>query len=130
MSETSYIILSVALFFGMILVQSLVSIKHHGLVPLAGARDEMKAPTFLLERMKRANQNMIEAMVMFVPLTLIVIHTDQLSMSTAVGAAMFFWGRLVYAPLYWFGVSWFRTVAWGVSMAGIALMFINLLPLI
>lgn len=130
MSEISYLVLSIALFFAMIVVQSLASLKHYGLSPLAGARDDMKAPTFFLERVKRANQNMIEALLMFVPLILVAIHTGQLSMPTAIGSALFFWGRLAYAPLYWLGVPWLRTLAWSVSLIGIILIFSNLLPLI
>lgn len=130
MSEIAYLILSAGLFFVMIVVQSLAGIKHFGLVPLAGARDDLKAPSPFIERAKRANQNMIEAMVMFVPLVVIAIHTGQTAMPTAVGAALFFFGRLAYAPLYWFGVPWLRTVAWAVSLFGIILIFFNLLPLI
>ena len=28
------------------------------------------------------------------------------------GAQWFFWGRLVYAPLYWAGIPYVRTAAW------------------
>ena len=130
MAIASYLILSVALFFVMIVVQALANIKHNGLGPLAGARDELKAPTFFLERAKRSNQNMIEAMVLFTPLALVAIVKGATGPNVVLGAALFFWGRAVFAPLYWFGVPWLRTVAWAVSIFGIILIFFNLLPLI
>jgi len=130
MTEISYLILSIGLLLGMIVVQSLASLRHYGLVPLAGARDDLKSPTFFMERAKRANQNMLESLALFVPLILIALHTDQLGTLTLTGSALFFWGRLAYAPLYWFGVPWARTLAWAVALVGILMIFSNLLPLI
>jgi uncharacterized MAPEG superfamily protein len=36
---------------------------------------------------------------------------------------LFFYGRLAFAPLYWFGVPVLRTVAWAVSIVGIIMIF-------
>ncbi len=47
---------------------------------------------------------------------------------TALGAALFFWGRLAYAPLYWFGVPWLRSAAWFVGIIGIVLVFLQIIP--
>ena len=33
--------------------------------------------------------------------------------------ALFVYGRLVYAPLYWAGIKYLRTVAWAVSIGGL-----------
>ena len=128
MLVSAYLLLSVALFFAMILVQVLANIKHNGLVPLSGARDDLKAPTFFLERAKRANQNMIESLVMFIPLILVAVITERTNGMTALGAALFFWGRLAYAPLYWFGVPWLRSAAWFVGILGLILIFLQILP--
>ena len=130
MNETAYLLLSVALYFVMIAVQAVASDREHGLKHNAGARDNAVDKTLFVQRAKRANQNMLEGMMMFVPLILVAIHTGQTAMPTAVGAALFFFGRLAYAPLYWFGVPWLRSVAWFASIIGIILIFINLLPLI
>ena len=130
MSILAYLLLSVALFAVMIAVQAVFGIMQHGLVPLAGARDNLSPPNVKLDRAKRANANMIEAMVMFVPLAMIAIHTGSSGTSVSLGAAIFFWGRLAYAPLYWFGVPWLRTAAWGVSLAGLVIIFIQLMNFI
>ena len=43
------------------------------------------------------------------------------------GAEVWFAGRVVYLPLYLFGVPWLRTAAYGVSLAGLTMMFTRLL---
>jgi uncharacterized MAPEG superfamily protein len=130
MSLSAYLLLSVGLFFVMLAVQAIASDAEHGLAHNAGARDGAVDKSVFVQRAKRANQNMIESMVMFVPLILLAIQTDNTGKYASIGAAMFFFGRLAYAPLYWFGVPWLRSAAWFVSIIGIILIFINLLPLI
>lgn len=130
MTEVSYLILSVALFFVMVMIQAVASDKEHGLKHAASARDGTIDKTLFVQRAKRANQNMIEGLMMFVPLVLVAVQSEQTAGLSLIGAAMFFFGRLAYAPLYWFGVPWLRSIAWFVSIIGIILIFINLLPLI
>ena len=45
---------------------------------------------------------------------------------TALGAQLFFWGRLAYALIYLAGIAWVRTAAWAVSIAGIVLVMSQL----
>ncbi|MDA8707996.1 MAPEG family protein [Hellea sp.] len=130
MSISSYLILSVGLFILMVVVQALFGIKQHGLTPLVGARDNLATPSLHLDRAKRANANMIEAMVMFAPLALFAVHAGAVTAQTALAGALFFFGRLAFAPLYWLGVPWLRTIAWFVSVAGIILLFITLISFI
>lgn len=130
MTVTSYLILSVALFLAMMLAQALMGILHYGLKPLAGSRDGLGAPSVVLDRAKRANANMIESLIMFVPLALIAIHSGHTEGKALLGAALFFWGRLAYVPLYWLGLPWLRPVAWFTALAGIVMILLSLLPLI
>lgn len=130
MTIISYLILSVGLFLAMMLGQALIGILHYGLKPLAGSRDELAAPSVVLDRAKRANANMIEGMIMFVPLALLCIHTGVTDGHALLGATLFFWGRLFYVPLYWLGIPWLRPLVWGVALVGIILMFVSLLPLV
>ena len=64
--ELKYLIASALLFMLMIGVQALMGIVYQGIIPLIGSRDSLKDDTVLIGRAKRANQNMIEAMVLFV----------------------------------------------------------------
>ena len=130
MTVTSYLLLSVALFFVMILFQALSGIKQFGLKPLAGSRDNLGAePGVIQSRAKRANANMIENMALFVPLALVAIHSGTEGLALK-GATLFFFARLAYAPIYWLGLPWIRPLAWGLSIVGMSMMFIALLPLI
>lgn len=126
--ELSYLSASVALFGAMIFVQALFSNLEHKLGDLAGSRDGIIDNNPRTMRAKRANQNMIEGLLLFAPLVLIAAQSGRLSETTALGTALFFWGRVAYAPLYWFGVPWLRTVAWTVSLLGILLVFSEVLP--
>ncbi len=42
---------------------------------------------------------------------------------TLLGAQLFFWARLAYAAIYIAGIIWVRTLAWLVSMAGLVVIF-------
>ncbi len=126
--EISYLAASIALFGVMILVQALFSNLEHRLGDLAGARDGIVDKNPRTMRAKRANQNMIESLLIFAPLVLIAVQTGRLSETTAMGAALFFTGRIAYAPLYWFGVPWLRTIAWTVSLVGTLMVFSAVLP--
>ena len=64
--ELKYLVASALLFFLMIGAQALMGIIYQGIIPLIGSRDSLKDDTVLIGRAKRANQNMIEAMVLFV----------------------------------------------------------------
>ena len=129
--ELTYLVWSVALFFVMILAQAVAGILSGKATvsELVGPRDDMAKDglTPFHGRTKRAQANYIESMCMFVPLVLVAAVTNSFSEVTALGAALFFWGRLVFAPTYWFGVPWVRTLAWFVSIAGILMILWELL---
>jgi uncharacterized MAPEG superfamily protein len=42
---------------------------------------------------------------------------------TLLGAQIFFWARLAYAVIFVAGIIWVRTAAWLVSMAGLIVIF-------
>ena len=128
--ELKYLVWSVALFFVMILAQSISAVLS-GKTPkeLVGPRDDFPSDglTPFHGRARRAQYNMIEGMCMFAPLVLVAAATNSFSSLTALGAALFFWGRVVFAPTYWFGVPWVRTLAWTVSIVGILMILWELL---
>ncbi|MEP4051905.1 MAG: MAPEG family protein [Litorimonas sp.] len=129
--ELKYLVWSVALFFVMILAQAVAATfsGKTSISQLVGARDDMPGAglTPFHGRTKRAQANFIEAMCMFAPLVLVAAVTNSFSSLTALGAALFFWGRVVFAPTYWFGVPWVRTLAWAVSTVGILMILWELL---
>jgi len=126
-TELNYLVWSVALFIVMIMVQAFGSDREHGIKHNAGPRDGAVDKSVFVLRAKRANQNMIEGLLMFVPLVLVVAITNSASSLTSLGAALFFWGRVAYAPTYWFGLPWVRSLVWFVSVAGILMILWELL---
>ena len=73
---------------------------------------------------------MIENLVLFAALVLIAVTAGKANAMTAMGAMIFFWGRVAYAVIYIAGIAWLRTLAWFVSVIGMALIAIELLKAI
>lgn len=109
-TEILYLLSAVALYAVMIVMQAVAATvsKKASLNELVGARDDMPSNglTPFHGRTKRAQANMTEGMVLFTPLVLIAVQMDALTATTALGSALFFYGRLAFAPLYYFGVPW------------------------
>lgn len=93
---------------------------------LAGNRDNMPALTGWALRAQRAHVNMLESLVIFAVLVLIAFTTDRLNETTALGAQIFFWGRVAYALVYLAGIPWVRTLVWAVSMVGLLMILSQL----
>lgn len=126
--DASLLVLSVLVFVAMIVVQGVFSNLEHPPKVLLGARDGMADKNTLTQRAKRANQNMIEALLIHVPLVLIAIVTERTNEMTALGGWLFVIGRASYAPIYWLGLPIIRTVAWLAGIAGSALVLFQILP--
>jgi uncharacterized MAPEG superfamily protein len=126
--EFKYFVGSIILYGVMIGVQALISDKEHGLMNSAGARDGFVDKSIYTQRAKRASANMVEALLLFVPLVLVASQLGRFNDMTALGAALFFWSRVAYAPLYWFGVPLVRSLVWFVGVAGTVLVLLQVLP--
>ena len=70
------------------------------------------------ERAKRAHVNMAENLAPFAALVLVAQVTGAANATTAVGAAIFFWSRLVHALVLIAGLPWIRTLAFIVALIG------------
>jgi uncharacterized MAPEG superfamily protein len=126
--DASLLSLSILVFIAMVLVQAVFSNLEHPPKTMLGARDGLKDESLFTARAKRANQNMIEALLMHVPLVLLVLLLDRGNDMTALGGWLFVAGRALYAPLYWFGVPVLRTLAWAVAAAGTVIILFQVLP--
>jgi len=65
--------------------------------------------------------------VLFSVLVLVATVTQKANATTAMGALIFFWARLVYAVIYLLGIPWLRTLAWAVSVIGMAIIALQLI---
>ena len=67
-------------------------------------------------RAYRAHMNAFEGIALFAPLA-IAVHVSGLGNNvTAAACAIYFWARLIYAPLYYFDVPYFKTTAWMIGL--------------
>jgi len=97
-----------------------------GLATLAGNREGMPEIKGWAGRAARAHRNMLENLVLFAALVLVAVLADKTNGTTLLGAQIFFWARLAYAVVYLAGVPWLRTGVWGLSVVGLAMIFLQL----
>ncbi|KAB1076198.1 MAPEG family protein [Methylobacterium planeticum] len=83
-------------------------------------------------RLEKASKNFLETFPIFAALVLACVASGRHNTAVVIGAYLYFFGRLVYLPVYGFGVPRIRTLVWGVSIVGILLvfwgLFIKILP--
>jgi len=119
--DLKYLLLSTILTFVQVLVAAMGANQAVGLNTLAGNREGLGEIPGWAGRAKRAHLNMIENMVLFAALVLIAAVAGKANAMTAMGAMIFFWARLAYAVIYVAGIAWLRTLAWFVSVIGMAM---------
>jgi uncharacterized MAPEG superfamily protein len=125
--DLKYLLFSVLLTFVLVLIAASAATLAVGLPTLAGNREGLGEIPGFAGRAKRLHLNMIENMVLFIPLVLIAVVAQKTNAMTAMGALIFFWARLVHALIYLLGVPWLRTVAWAVSVIGMVMIAVQLI---
>ena len=125
--ELSLLILTAALTILQMLVSALGSITQIGLTTLAGNRDNLTETTGWASRAQRAHRNMLESIAVFAILVMSAHHLNISNDMTVLGAQLFFWGRVAFSIIYIAGIPWVRTAAWGVSLVGLILIFLQLI---
>lgn len=128
--DLKYLLFSTILCFVQVLVAAAGANQAVGLPKLAGNREDLPVIGGWAGRAKRAHLNMIENLVLFAALVLIAVAAGKANATTAMGATIFFWGRLAYAIIYVAGIAWLRTAAWFVSVIGMAIIAFELLKAI
>ena len=107
-----YILLVYCLCVGLMLVaQSALSVKEHGLRPLVGSRDGLKS-TGVADRSIRAFNNTLISLVLIIPP---VFTLALLSVSTSTTTSVFqvfIVVRVLYFVIYLLGISWIRSCLW------------------
>jgi uncharacterized MAPEG superfamily protein len=119
--DLQMLVWSAALALVQMLIAVLGATTQVGLPALAGNRDSLPPTTGWADRARRAHLNMLESLAVFAIVVLVAHAAGLANERTALGAQLFFWGRLAYALVYLAGIPWLRTAVWGVSVAGIVL---------
>ena len=119
--ELVYLVASCVLSLVMWIPYILGRLSAWGLIETMGyPQRELPQPDWAV-RMKRAHNNLTENLVPFAGLVL-VVHTAGLANQwTALGAAIFFWARVVHAVVYTLGVPFARTLAFVAGLVGCAM---------
>jgi uncharacterized MAPEG superfamily protein len=127
--ELKMLLFTVALFFVQLIAQVVGELIQHGIGYAVSARDDWKNPTGITGRIERSYFNLLETMPAFAALVLIVLYTGNANENTALGAQIYFWGRVLYFPAYIAGIPWIRTIVWTISLLGLLLIFWELIKL-
>ena len=124
--ELKLLVWSVVLTMVQVLIAVTGATLKVGTPALAGNREDLPPLDGWAGRAARAHRNMLENLVLFAILVLTAQVTGRTGAMTALGAQLFFWGRVAYAPIYVFGIPWARTAAYVVSVAGMVLILLQL----
>jgi uncharacterized MAPEG superfamily protein len=125
--ELRLLVWSIALALAQMLLALAGAIVQVGVPQLAGNRENLRDLHGWAARAQRAHRNMLESLPLFAALVLVGQLAGRTDASTALGAQLFFWGRLAYAPVYVIGVPWLRSALWGVSFVGLLQILLELL---
>jgi uncharacterized MAPEG superfamily protein len=94
----------------------------------ASARDEPVQPlTGMAGRLERALKNFLETFPLFVALVFVAQLAGIHNQLTEWGSFLYLGARVVYLPLYAFGVFLVRSLVWNVAAAGMLLFVIAII---
>jgi uncharacterized MAPEG superfamily protein len=130
MTDVRYLVLSVLLAWVMVMTASLTRSRAwtlHGMRLSFGNREAMPEPAPAIARAERAARNMLENLLLFVAVFVGARLSGGESTMTDRGAAIFFWARLAYFPLYLGGIRYLRTAAWAAALWGVGMLALQAL---
>ena len=88
----------------------------------AGPRDGAAPPPGKVAgRLMRAQANLFETLPIFAAAVIMAHIAGKDGILTGVGAHLYFFGRLIYVPLYAFGVPYVRSLVWLVAAGGLVM---------
>ncbi len=119
---------TLVLAFIQILLFDFARTGQYGLKWNTSPRDgEMPPLNPVANRLKRAQDNLFETLPLFIAAVLVAHLAGRETANVVLGAQIYFWGRVVYVPLYAFGVPQIRSLVWLVSTAGLIMVVLPLL---
>lgn len=122
--ELTILAWTLVLAFVQVLAFDIARTGQYGLKWNTGARDEEMPPLSpIANRLQRAQNNLFETLPLFIAAVLIAHLAGKNGDLTHNGALLFLVGRIVYVPLYAFGVKQIRSLVWLVATAGLLMIF-------
>jgi uncharacterized MAPEG superfamily protein len=120
--DLHYLVLAALLNWLMIVVAALWGVgvlTPAGLKRAFGNRAHLPASAPAAARADRAARNMTENLILFVAVLTASRLGGANAHALAPGAAMFFWARVAYWPIYILGIPYLRTAVWATSLCGL-----------
>jgi uncharacterized MAPEG superfamily protein len=77
-------------------------------------------------RAKRGHANLVENLAPFAALVLVAHVAGKANATTALGATLFFWGRVAHFVVYTLGIPYLRTAVFAVASVGELLILLQL----
>ena len=116
-------LLAVAALIGLVhlLWASAAAQPQRGLKWNVGPRDEPVVLTGMAGRLERASANFRETFPLFAAAVIVVYLSGRIGFVSAHGALIYVAARVIYLPLYAFGVPVARSIVWVVSFIGIGM---------
>ncbi len=121
-TELSMLVAAVVLGMLQLLVAARAGNSQRGLKWNVGARDEAPKPVGKgAGRLERAFRNFLETFPLFAAAVIVATLAGRHNWATIWGSEIYLAGRIVYVPLYAFGVPGLRTLIWLASVIGLLL---------
>jgi uncharacterized MAPEG superfamily protein len=118
---------SVVLGLVHIVVSTIATTGQYGSAWNLGPRDEaMPRLGGMAGRLDRALKNFLETFPLFAAAVLMADALNRHGSLAVWGTQLYFWARVAYLPLYAFGVTGIRTLAWTIATLGIVLLLLGL----
>ncbi len=117
--------LRIVAFAGMLVIAQLLlaggsRLIAYGVAWGAGTRDETPGdPPVWSARADRACRNMLETFPVFAAVAIAAVVAGVTSDATALGAQIYLAARVLYVPVYIFGIPHIRSIIWAAALAGI-----------
>ena len=118
--ELTLLTWSICLGIVYVLVAASLMTSQRGLGWNIGNRDgQATSLSGAAARAQRASRNFLETFPFFAAAVLAVVLAQRNSPHTALGAQIYFWGRVAYLPIYVIGIPYVRSLVWAISFWGL-----------
>lgn len=102
-------------------------VQQQGMANAVGYMENPPEPPAWARRAHRVHLNFVENLAPFAALVLVAHVGGLASELTALGAAIFFWARVVHTVVFYAGIPWIRTLAFTASWIGMAMVFYEII---
>ncbi|MGH6987962.1 MAG: MAPEG family protein [Caulobacteraceae bacterium] len=117
---------TLALATAQLSASSLLTLRQLGPAWVLSPRDQVRETVGVTGRVARAYRNLLESFPQFLAALFLVHAAHTAGALSAIGAWLFFAGRLAYLPAYLFGAPGVRPACWLAAQTGVFVILANL----